>query len=225
MTQGNGYPDSSAAVTPRRQCGRGYERSKGTGDPALREAVARLLAAVEAIELPTLNVLVGIGWSGLTGHAAHKELAQRHPTIPTLLEPLKPGAKLRVATPGDVIVQVAAELETDRLFALRLASALLTPAANLVEESLGVRRGVGREAFGYRDGRKGSDESYSRDRVLELALIESGAARGGGWLIYQRLAQDVTQFQLLSDALRDQVMGISQDGEAPRSGASPRGHA
>lgn len=225
MRNATGYRDfqQAAAHGPRRfNAVAVYERTQGTSHQALRQAVGKLLCAVEAIELETLNVLVGIGWSGLAGHDAHKELADRHSTIPTLLEPLKPGAKLRVATPGDVIVQVAAETETDRLFALRLADALLAPQAKILEESLGVRRGVGREPFGYRDGRKGSKE-YSRENVLKLALIESGRAAGGGWLLYQRFAQDVAGFYRLKDAERDDVMGISQNGEA-RGRASLRGH-
>lgn len=201
-----------------------YRRAEGTSEQALQEAVGKLLSAVEAIELDTLDVLVGIGWSALAGHAAQKELAERHPKIEKLLEPLKPGAKLRVATPGDVIVQVAAELETDRLFALRLAAALLAPAAVLVEESLGVRRGVGREPFGYRGVPKSERESYSQSSVVAPPLIESGAAAGGGWLLYQRLAQDVTQFLALSDARRDEVVGVSQEGDELSGGPGPRSH-
>jgi len=224
--KGSGYREYQQACAhgPRRfNAVAVYKRAQGTNDGALRAAVGRLLCAVEGIELETLNVLVGIGWSGLGGHPSHAELKKQHPSIPTMLAPLANAPTLRVDTQGDVLVQVAAETETDRLFALRLAEVLLAPEAELREEWFGVRRGLGREAFGYRDVHTRSEE-YSRGGPLELALIKSGAAAGGGWLLYQRFNQNVGAFCALPDADRDDVMGIDPNGGAPRGPATRLGH-
>ena len=194
-----------------------FDRAREVRPDAIRAAAARLMSAVEGIELATLDVLVGVSWPALDGHRAEVEIRTRHDgeLAPGLMAPDPRAPSLKIDTQADILVQVAAETESDRLFALRLARAVLAPELVLRDEWLGARRGLGREPFGYRDGLSGSAE-YGDGRQLELSLIDDGAAAGGGWLLYQRFSQELESFLSLDERARDAVIGMSPGGGDPR---------
>jgi len=142
--------------------------------------------------------------------AAHRALCAESPSVQ--------------ADEADVLVQIAAETEDERTYALRLVKRTLGRCAELMEQFYGGRHTIGREPFGYQDAgtydRAG--RGLSEGPQVPLALNGDGAT----WLAYQDCRQDLEQFFALSGAEQDAVMGRKRDPdpERPFAGA-PNSHA
>jgi putative iron-dependent peroxidase len=120
------------------------------------------------------------------------------------------GATARLpSTQAQVLVQLAAEGREELLWALRRTTTLVSGVLTLQEELLGGRIGVGREAFGFRDGLL----PPTREQVQRTALVPEGPLQGASWLLYLRFQQDLARFARLSPGAQERVVGRTHEGE------------
>lgn len=114
------------------------------------------------------------------------------------------------STQGALFIQFAAKTYADIAPALRLATSLLSPWCWLDEEVRGGRLADGREPFGFLDGL----ERPSKEEMCERITVPDGALAGSSWLLYLRFVQSIDRFSTLTEARREQVMGMGPDGQA-----------
>ncbi len=175
-----------------------YQRRDGVSDALLKTAAAELIQTVALAGLPqNLDVLV----------ALRPDIVDKANGVgPTLLT--SRGLPDQAA---DLVVQVAAQTEIDRLIGLRLAAFYLSNVATGTREISGSRLLNGQESFGFKDG-----ASPSPARVVDAIAPALGETIGrealqsygqGTWLLFQRYRQKVTEFFSLSDTERANVMG------------------
>jgi putative iron-dependent peroxidase len=129
-------------------------------------------------------------------------------TSPPVLPREGPTARLP-STQAQVLVQLAADSRERLLWALRRTTALVSGVLALQEELLGGRIGVGREAFGFRDGLR----PPSHEQVARTALVPEGPLQGASWLLYLRFQQDLQRFARLRPGAQERVVGRTHEGE------------
>jgi putative iron-dependent peroxidase len=127
---------------------------------------------------------------------------------PALLPRESPTARFP-STQAQVLVQVSADERERLLWALRRVLALSQAVLSLEEEVLGGRIGVGREAFGFRDGLL----RPTPEQVQRTALLPSGPLAGASWLLYLRFQQDLDLFSHLKLPAQERVVGRTHEGE------------
>jgi putative iron-dependent peroxidase len=129
-------------------------------------------------------------------------------TLPPVLP--REGATTRLpSTQAQVLVQLAADSRERLLWALRRTRTLTSGVLSLQEEVLGGRIGVGREAFGFRDGLR----PPSREQVRRTAVVPEGPLQGASWLLYLRFQQDLERFARLRPGAQERVVGRTREGE------------
>lgn len=180
-----------------------YDRRPGVDALEVRHAAAALLAFVESKQLPKdLHILVALGVSALAGFTAFEQL----PTRNTASEAL-PWTEQFPTSNHDVVVQIAASCEADRVRGLRVVEHYLKSTLTLTGQHMGGRILNALEHFGFRDG----VSPDSRD--LGWALGTGGqsatpAAEGSGsWLFFLLFKQDLEGFSALTDGGKTRVMG------------------
>jgi len=120
------------------------------------------------------------------------------------------GATARLpSTQAQVLVQLAADSREPLLWALRRTTARVSGVLTLQEELLGGRIGVGREAFGFRDGLL----TPGREQLQRTALVPEGPLQGASWLLYLRFQQDMERFARLRPGAQERVVGRTREGE------------
>lgn len=113
------------------------------------------------------------------------------------------------STQSTLLVQVAAETREALMEPLRRLRAIFRGDLTLDEEVLGGRLGIGRDAFGFRDG----VNSPSKEEIERIARIAEGEDAGGSWLLYLRMPQDLERFATLRPRAQERVIGLSRDAQ------------
>jgi len=188
------------------------------------KAVAGLLTQAETIELTpsgTLHVLVAIAPKHLSNHDAAEAIDEQwsQKTEKKLISGAPAMQKLsKEDGQADVLVQVAASVEDDRVFALRLAEGILRQGGlELAREWFGTPQLVNRDPFGFRSAianpwepKPGTgDAAAQRD---EFARIADGPLEGASWLLHRQYVQDVDAFIKLDPSKRERVIGTKPNG-------------
>jgi hypothetical protein len=165
-------------------------------------AAAELLAELESEKLNgggrgaqriaarPLKVLVAVSPAILENHPHFKqiqaELGDRRP----------------YANQAKVLVQVAAETEDERTYALCLIERIFGARSLEVRQQFyGGRHLLSREAFGYRDTSLGG----------QYNVPVSANVLGTSWLLFQQCDQDMQKFYSLSPEAQNRVMGRKRD--------------
>ncbi len=185
---------------------------------ALWEALAALMENAGKDAPPNRYILVGASASALEGHPVYRNVAAG---VDAFRERIAAFPRL-IIHQHDVMVQVAAEAEEDRVNGLRLAHDYLAGLAELACETFGGRLSNDREAFGYVDGVVAKPmRANSRSKAPATAVDSSAGARellgtkpdGGAWVLHQRFQQDVTAFSHLESDRKNDVFGIKPNGD------------
>ncbi|QRN97185.1 Dyp-type peroxidase [Archangium violaceum] len=171
--------------------------SRNMALPQLRQVVSSIHAELSAAS--GLHVVLGLEAS---------LLREAPPAPPALLPRRGPTARFP-SSQSHVLVQVSAEERERLLWSLRRVLALSQAVLSLEEEVLGGRIGVGRDAFGFRDGLL----LPTPEQVRRTALIPSGPMAGASWLLYLRFQQDLDLFSHLKPQAQERVVGRTHDGE------------
>lgn len=153
------------------------------------ESLALLLKELEAPELADkpLTVLVAVAPPLLRQHPSWPALSSEHVTHPLIED-----------EQSDAFVQIAAETEDQRTFALRLVRRVLRPSFELGEQIHGGERLFNTEAFGYR---------HSSSWETPSQIPTSRAAIGVSWLLFQPCIQDLDAFFDESLDRQDAIVG------------------
>jgi hypothetical protein len=173
------------------------------GDAVLRAAtLLKELEAPELVDKP-LKVLVGLGCRLLDGHRDFGALSAELGTRPVF-----------DATQPSILVQIAAETEDERTYALRLVKRVFGADIRLLHEFHAGRHALSREPFGYRDGLAMED--------VEVPISPSVA--GVSWLLFQNCKQDVAAFYatLATEREQDEVMGRERDPKPDSTFVAPK---
>jgi hypothetical protein len=134
---------------------------------------------------------------------------------PAVLEGMIPAnaAPAAIAEIGDglfkvgdasVFLQVSAQSDVHRLYALRVIAELFAPLLGSCTEIFGARLLNGQDPFGFQDARPNS-ETGDYQHAVAAAL-----PAGGSWLFYQRFHQDLQKFFSENSTALQQasVMGV-----------------
>jgi deferrochelatase/peroxidase EfeB len=153
------------------------------------ETLATLLAEVDSPELrdAPLRILLGVA----------PQLLHEHPEWPKLARDLD--RVQEKPSNADVFVQIAAETEDERVFALRLVKRVLDAKFQLTEQIHGVRRSFGAEPFGYRH-----EGLWTRG---DEALLSSAEVPGASWLLFLPCVQDLKRFFEATTESQDSAIG------------------
>jgi deferrochelatase/peroxidase EfeB len=85
-----------------------------------------------------------------------------------------------------VFVQISAQSDAHRMYALRVVNEVLGPVLTSCREIMGARLLNGQETFGFPDGTPGLG-NYSRS-------VANALPADGAWLLFQRFRQNATEF-------------------------------
>jgi deferrochelatase/peroxidase EfeB len=161
----------------------------------IRRAAARLISFFEdTAHCPdNLRVLVALAPAHLDGKVAPGGSKEAITTIG--------GGRFKIGDAA-VFVQISAQSDVHRLYALRVVDEVLRPVLLSCREILGARILNGQETFGFQDGTEGRG-NYSLS--VAKALPADGA-----WLFFQRFCQNAIKFfsQDQTPLAKAQVVGI-----------------
>jgi deferrochelatase/peroxidase EfeB len=131
--------------------------------------------------------------------------------------PARPSAAAAITSIGDgrfrlgdasVFVQISAQSDVHRLYAMRVVAEILGPVLGSCQEIVGARLLNGQETFGFPDAQPGTG-NYAKAAATALP-------QEGSWLFFQRFRQNAQKFFRRNETplARGLVLGIAPTGPA-----------